>query len=407
MPATHQRPFRLLWLTHLLATLANELTTIGVVVLVFGATGSALQTTGVLVARNLPPLAFGPFVGSIVDRWPRRRVLVLANLVRAGLIGLFIYAAAGGDGIWAGYVLVFGLTMIEIVHKPAMLATLPVVLPAHRLVWANSVFFTTTQVVFTLGYTAGGVLSAVVAPERIAGINLVLFLLAAVSAALIGPIATAAGTVARVHFWRNVVDGFAYLRRHRLARTLVTVECIESWPHGAWTSALMLSFSVQALGAGVDAWGYQSGAYFAGQLVGALLALAFAQRLGRRPGWIIIANGFLMSALTFAYAASNSVLMAVIVSIAFGPPFALRDVAQDSLLQTSVAPDMLGRVYALREMFARMAFLVGGLLFAQLADSIGIREIYVVAAVLYGLTAIYTLWSAVLRRSRLSLHYLQ
>jgi hypothetical protein len=329
-------------------------------------------------------------------------VLVLANLVRAGLIGLFLYAvAAGGDGLWAGYLLVFGLTVIEIVHKPAMLATLPVVLPANRIVWANSVFFTTTQVVFTIGYTVGGVLSAVVAPDRIAGINLGLFLLAAASAAMLGPIATAAGTVARVHFWRNVVDGFAYLRRHRLARTLVTVEFIESWPHGAWTSALMLSFSVQALGAGVDAWGYQSGAYFAGQLIGALLALFFAQRLGRRPGWIIIANGFLMSALTFAYAASTSVLMAVIVSIAFGPPFALRDVAQDSLLQTSVASDMLGRVYALREMFARMAFLIGGLIFAQLADSIGIREIYVVAAALYGLTAIYTLWSAVLRRSRL------
>lgn len=34
----------------------------------FGATGSALQTTGVLIARNLPPLLFGPFVGSVVDR---------------------------------------------------------------------------------------------------------------------------------------------------------------------------------------------------------------------------------------------------------------------------------------------------------------------------------------------------
>ena len=73
-----------------------------------------------------------------------------------------------------------------------------------------------------------------------------------------------------------------------------------------------------------------------------------------------------MSVLTFAYAASASVVVAVLVSMAFGPPFALRDVAQDSLLQTSVSADMLGRVYALREMFARMAFLVGGLLFAQL-----------------------------------------
>ena len=63
--------------------------------------------------------------------------------------------------------------------------------------------------------------------------------------------------------------------------------------------------------------------------------------------------------------------------------------------------DMLGRVYALREMLARMAFLVGGLLFSQLADSIGMREIYAIAALLYGITAPYTLWSAVLRHSQL------
>jgi MFS family permease len=164
----------------------------------------------------------------------------------------------------------------------------------------------------------------------------------------------------------------------------------------------MLSFTVQALGAGVDAWGFQSGAFFAGQLLGALLALSFAHRLGRRPGWIIIANGFLMSGLTFAYAASPAVMVAVLISLAFGPPFALRDVAQDSLIQTSVTPEMLGRVYALREMFARMAFLIGGLLFSLLADRIGIREIYALAAVLYLMTALYTLWSAALRESRLA-----
>ena len=131
------------------------------------------------------------------------------------------------------------------------------------------------------------------------------------------------------------------------------------------------------------------------------LALSFAGRLARRPGWIIIANGFLMSGLTLAYALSPSPLVAVLVSMAFGPPFALRDVAQDSLIQSSVTPELLGRVYALREMFARMAFLIGVLLFSLLADRIGIREIYLIAAFLYLLTALYTLWSVVLRESRI------
>ncbi|MFO7170821.1 MAG: hypothetical protein DIU80_022570, partial [Chloroflexota bacterium] len=147
MEIFRNRAFFFLWATQLVATLANELTAISIVVLVFGSTGSALQATGVLVARNIPPLVFGPFVGSIVDRWPRRPVLVISNLLRAGLLGVFLLASANGlGGLWAGYLLVFGLTLVDIAHKPALLATLPVLVPAERLVWANSVFFTTTQV---------------------------------------------------------------------------------------------------------------------------------------------------------------------------------------------------------------------------------------------------------------------
>jgi MFS family permease len=403
MQLFRRRAFPFLWMTHLIATLANELTTISIIVLVFSSTGSALQATGVLVARNLPPLLFGPFVGSVVDRWPRRLVLVAANLARAALLGLFLVGGMSSGGeLWAGYLLVFSLTLLEVLHKPALMATLPVVVPAERLVWANGVFFTTTQVVFTIGYLIGGLIAADTGPGLLAVLNLGLFLLAAGSAGLIGSIAHSTGAGVRTHFWRNVVDGFRYLRRHRLARTLIAVEFLESWPHGVWTSALMLSFTIQALGAGVDAWGYQSGAFFAGQLIGATLAISFARRLGQHPGWIIILNGVVMSVLTFAYAASSSVIVAVLISLAFGPPFALRDVAQDALLQTSVAHDMLGRVYALREMFARMAFLVGGLLFAQLADTIGLREIFAGAGLLYGLTALYTLCSAVLRQSRVA-----
>jgi MFS family permease len=398
-----RRPFTALWLTHLIATLANELTTISIIVQVFGATGSALQATGVLVARNLPPLLFGPFVGSLVDRWPRRRVLVGANLIRAGLLAGFVLVnLASEPAIWLGYLLVFGLTLLDVVHKPALMATLPLLVPTERVVWANSVFFTTTQVVFTLGYVLGGLISAGSGPLLLVMLNTGLFVLAAGSALLIGALTTTTTTETRQHFWRDVVDGFRYLRQHRLARALITVEFLESWPHGAWTSALMLSFTIQVLNADVADWGYQSGAFFAGQLLGALVALRFARRVGQHPGWIIIINGVLMSLLTFAYALSSTVVLAIIVSMAFGPPFALRDVAQDSLLQTSVEAHMLGRIYALREMFSRMAFLIGGLIFSQLADTIGIREVYLVTGALYGLTALYTYLNSVLRQSRVA-----
>lgn len=403
MQLLRTRPFFWLWLTHLAGMLANELASISVVVLVFATTGSTLQATGVLVARNLPPLLFGPFAGSIVDRLPRQATLVVANLLRAGLVGLFLLAGTeAGSGIWLGYLLVFCLTLVDLVHKPALLSLLPTIAPPDRLVQANSIIFSTTQVAFMLSYGVGGLLAASGGPQLLGTLMLGLFVVAALTAALIGRAAPVATSTAREPFWSTVIAGFTYLRDHQLARTLITVEFFESWPHGVWTSALMLGFTVDALKAGPEAWGYQSAAFFGGQFLGALLALTFAARLGQRPGWIIIGNAFLMGGLTLAYAASSSVLMAVLISIAFGPPFALRDVAQDSLIQTSVAPEMLGRVYAAREMFARMAFLLGGLLFASLADLLAIRSIYALGGLLYCATAFYSLASAPLRQSQIA-----
>jgi MFS family permease len=397
-----QRDLRLLWMVHCAATLANELASISVVVLVFATTGSALQATGVLLARNLPPLLLGPFAGSIVDRVPRRSVLVATNLVRAFLVSMFLVLGAGAASrVWLGYALVFGLTLAEIVHKPALLATLPTVVPAAQLMRANSLIFSTTQVAFMIGYLGGGVALARGGLIPLIVLVLVGFLVAAATAARVAAATGRAEATAPAPFWHMAIDGLAYLRDHRLARVLITVEFLESWPHGVWTSALMLTFTTQALNAGADAWGYQSGAFFGGQFLGAVLALIYARRLGRRPGWIIIGNAFLMGALTLAYAASTSVLVATAISLAFGPPFALRDVAQDTLLQTTVAPGMLGRIYAAREMFARLAFLLAGLAFAALADQLAVRQIYVIAGVLYCGTALYTLASVSLRQSRI------
>lgn len=398
-----KRDFGFLWLTHLLATFAQEFATISIIVLAFGNTGSALQATGALVARNLPPLLFGPLVGSFVDRMSRRSVLIGCNLFRIVWVALFLWASNSAlDSLWLGYLLVFGLTMAEIMHKPALMALLPATVPNERLVWANSFLFTTSQIVFIISYLLGGLVTAQSGSSVLASLNLLLFLLAAASAFLINKKTQERSPIDHQHVWVNIVDGFRYIRTHRLARSLVIVEFLESWPHSIWSSALMLSFTLQALGAGFDAWGYQSGAYFAGQFAGALLALGLSRHLGKYPGWIIIANGFVMSALTFGYAISQSVLAAVIISAAFGPPFALRDVAQDSLIQTRVDPAMLGRVYALRDMFSRLAMLVGGLIFAALADLIGIRWLYLMAGLMYLLVAFYTFWSSEIRMSKIT-----
>lgn len=106
--------------------------------------------------------------------------------------------------------------------------------------------------------------------------------------------------------------------------------------------------------------------------------------------------------LTLVYAVSPTLLFAHVITFIFGPPFALRDVAQDSLLQVSVAPAVLGRVYAFRSMFMNLMLMLSTLFFAWLADQMPIRWIYVVGGLVYLGTAVYALSSAALRHSNLA-----
>jgi MFS family permease len=399
------RDFGFLWAAQILSTLGNELYSIGMIVTIFDQSGSALQAAGVLVARTMPSLLISPFAGALVDRYPRQRVMVVMSLFRALLTGL-VLLVIGTDGVsaWAGYAVVFGLATAGVFYKPAQQATVPILVPESGLVRANSLLMTTDQAILVASYGMGGVLILWLGFAPLVAVGLTSFLLAAGFASRIHCPACFPEEPAgygREPLLRSVRDGLRYLRDHRLARPLLIMETLEYWPHGIWTSALMLAFTRQALGAGTAAWGYQASAFFAGQLAGAALAIFVSRQLTRHAGWVIIFNAFLFGLLTLGYALSPTVVVAVVLSFAFGPPSAMRDVTQDSLLQASVGRDVLGRIYATRDVLTQVSYMLAGVGFAWMADQVPVRWVYVIGGCLYLGTAVYALSNRAIRGSRL------
>ena len=397
--------FAFLWLGQIASTLAIQLYKIGVMVVIFDQTGSALQAAGVLVATSLPHVLLGPVAGALVDFYSRKGVLIVVELTRALLVGLSLYLATGATlNVWVIYIVVAGLAITDAFYKPALLAMIPSVVEKPAIVHANSLINSTNYGVMGIGYGLGGYLILHVGITTIVVLNLALFLIAAllVTRIVVVPV-TSESLERKAHdpIVRSIRDGLAYLRQHELARSLITMEFLEHWPHAVWTAALMLAFTTEALRVSEDFWGYQNAIYFGGNIAGAALAVAFANRLGQRPGWVIIINALLMAALTVAYALSTNIWFAMVIMLLYGPPMALRDVAQDSLLQSTVDSGVLGRVYATRQMLAMFAFMVSGLLLAGLADLVDVRTVYLLGAALYFATAFYALAQPSLRRAGL------
>lgn len=398
------RAFLWLWLSQVAAGAGDMLYTVGVMVTIYERSGSALQTMGVTVAFTLPPFLLGPLAGVVVDRAPRRAVLIGTHVARA-LIMLPLLLAGSAPPLWVSYAAVAGLSAAGVFFSPARLAVVPMLVPPAQLVTANSVLIATLQGTIALGYLAGGLLVLRLPLAGMVLLTLACSVLAALLAAAIpGRLLRPAGDGAApaVQPLRDLRDGLAYLRRHALARPLFTMELLEHIPHGIWTAALMLVFVERALGGGAAEWGAQNGVFYFSMLVGSALSVGLGWLIARWPGRLIIFNAALAGVLTLAYSASANAAIALGLSFAFGLPFALRDVAQDSLLQVSVDGQILGRTFAFREMGRNIVFMCSGLLFASLADALPIRLIFASGGVLYLMTALYAALNAPLRRSRIA-----
>lgn len=116
-------------------------------VLVVGLTGSAVGVSGVVLAETLPVLLLAPVAGSLVDRLPRVRVMVWADLAR---VALALVLAVEHDRAPVAYVVAFGLAAGQVFFGPAAQSLLPTVVADEDLVAANSGIWTaavTAQVV--------------------------------------------------------------------------------------------------------------------------------------------------------------------------------------------------------------------------------------------------------------------
>ena len=92
-----RRDFALLWFAGLVSLTGDWMLVVALPVTVYELTGSALATGGVLIANRLPALLLGSVAGVFVDRWDRKRPMVVANLVRAPIL-LLLFAVDSADG---------------------------------------------------------------------------------------------------------------------------------------------------------------------------------------------------------------------------------------------------------------------------------------------------------------------
>lgn len=371
--------------------------------MVFTQTESALQATVAMVIRTLPIILLGPFAGVMVDRFTRKYILSITDLIRLLMVIFAILLLDNGNitSLAGIYAILLVLSMLEVIHRPARLAIIPSLVTSQQLIKANSFMLVSGQIVMAISFALGGWLLLVVSFGQIALGIVVLFTVSVLSAFFMQvPKNGTSSYIQNEHVFKSIADGWRYLLRHPLARSLTMLETMEHFPHGIWAGATLLVFVTKELPGTSIHWGLVSTSFAMGMVLGSLWAAKVSDMVNRFSGRVIVANTFLTALLTLIFAGSPTVWIAIIVAGLFGPPFGIRDVAEDSLLQAKVTGGQLGRVYATREMFRTATFMCGALLFAWMIDFIPVRSLYIIGAGIYLLTGIYASTNKALRTSQ-------
>ncbi len=154
------REFAGLWVADVLSLAGSYITKLAIAALVFSRTGSP-GLTAAAFAVSFAPYLFAPLLATIADRLPRKQLLVVADLVRAGLILLLVIP---GLPLGILLILLFVVEMIQIPFGAARLATLADVLEGDAFPVGNAFVASTRQAVQVSGFVIGGALVALTGP---------------------------------------------------------------------------------------------------------------------------------------------------------------------------------------------------------------------------------------------------
>ncbi len=347
----------------------------------------------------------GPFVGPLIDRWQRQRILLVGNLVRLALVTLIYLAVVAAAPTVILYALALAALSVNRFLLAAMTAGIPKVVPEAELLAANAILPTLGTIAAAVGAAIGGVVG-IVAPgtsnssvaQAALALAGVFFGLSSWSASRIGwkelgpdrPLESLAFVAQLRVLASELADGYRYLRARVTPLQALGVMAIQRLLYGILFVAAILmsrtllgsSSSAQALGNFTIVLGFAA----IGFGLAAVLTPAFGHRVDRHS-WVVLclavgAVGQTALALTTQTWALYAAAVVVSFAVQGGK------IAVDTIVQRDTEDEVRGRAFTLYDMAYNVAFMASAVIGAiVLPDSGYSRVVMASLVIVYAATA--------------------
>jgi dTMP kinase len=344
-----------------------------------GTTAAGFAVSGVMLARLLPSIVFGPFAGVLVDRFDRRRLMLIADIGR----GVGYASLPFLPNLPYIFAMSFLIECLSLLWTPARDAIIPNLVPRRQLSNANTIALATAYATLPLGglvFTAvAGLANAVGAgfdyvarnPEAVAlWLNSLTFLFSGWMIRGLPVAKLGRGrqkSIAGGGAVGDLKEGVRFLKDHAFVRAM-TVGIVLAFTGAGSVMSLGPIFVQNTLGAGQSGWGILVTAVGIGMAVGMASAGPIAKRIDKD---LLFTTTMLVGGVTLTVlAAMPTLVLAVTFTVVLGAAAGATWVVGYTLLHENVDDELRGRVFGTLTVLSRLGLFLSLAGFPLLAQTL-------------------------------------
>ncbi len=344
-------------------------------------TGSTSVLAVAAIAGILPQVVLGPFIGVWVDRWDRKTIMIASD----SFIGLCSLAVAllyyqGDVHLWQIYMLLALRSVGGAFHFPAMQASVPLIAPENQLTRIAGVNQMLQSVSNIMGPALGALLVMKFSMMTVMMFDVAGAIIACITLAFVR-IPKPAAALKEVHIFRDMKEGFFAIYRHKALSLLLLTWIVTVFAYMP-VAALFPLMTYSHFGGGALEMGMVEVAFGVGMLAGA----GFLTVLGnvRRRVFVICAAYMALGASTLlsGMLPANGFVLFVILVAVMGVTSPVFHSILTAVLQTEVAPELLGRAFSLFISAAMLPSLLGLTAMGIVGDVLGVDNVFMVSGLI-------------------------
>jgi MFS transporter, DHA3 family, macrolide efflux protein len=357
------RIFILIWFVQLISLTGSGLTSFALGIWIYQRTGSVTQFTLTSLFTILPGILISPLAGTLIDRWDRRLAMILSDF-GSGLSTLIIALLLFSNRleIWQIYLAIALGSIFNAFQWPAFSAATTLLVSKKHLSRASGMVQFGEAAAQIISPALAGILVVIIQIQGIIFIDFATFLFSLVTLLSVrfpNPQKSTEAMLTRNSLWREAIYGWMYITARPGLVGLLLFFAINNFFTGivsVLVTPLVLTFtSVKVLGSILSVGGI-------GMLVGSLVTSLWG--CFKRPIYGVFSFN-LLSGLCILFAGLNpSVPIFYLTAFFYFFGLPIIDASSQVIWQSKVAPDVQGRVFALRRTIAwgslPLAYLVAG-----------------------------------------------